>query len=290
MRDVVGQASHPRHLPRPPGDGRGLRRRSSSARRRPMHGDCSEINHDGKGLFEGLPQRFSAGRYHSLIVDLEGRDTPLDGDGRSDEGEIMGLRHKSHPTYGVQFHPESILTEGGYDMLRNFLKVAGMSRSWFNGALRGRHCRLRRERARAAAGRRAVRDDPRSQPHAAVGQHAPRRLEAAAQELGLGFDRDALDDALGDDTRRMRRDPPGAARHPHPRQRGCAGSPPMAASPACSSRSIAFDPALMFKPVTLSSTAIRRNPQSWPRASRRSPTSTTSPPPARPQRTARRMR
>ena len=91
--------------------------------RRPMHGDSSEINHDGLGLFEGLPQRFSAGRYHSLIVYLEGRDTPLDVTARSDEGEIMGLRHASHPTFGVQFHPESILTEGGYDMLRNFLKA-----------------------------------------------------------------------------------------------------------------------------------------------------------------------
>jgi para-aminobenzoate synthetase component II len=91
--------------------------------KRPMHGDSSEINHDGKGIFEGLPQRFSAGRYHSLIVELEGRDTPLHVTAKSDEGEIMGLRHASHPTYGVQFHPESILTEGGYDMLRNFLKA-----------------------------------------------------------------------------------------------------------------------------------------------------------------------
>ena len=93
--------------------------------RRPMHGDSSEINHDGTGIFEGLPQRFSAGRYHSLIVELEGRDTALEITARRDEGEIMGLRHVSHPTFGVQFHPESILTEGGYDMLRNFLKVAG---------------------------------------------------------------------------------------------------------------------------------------------------------------------
>ncbi len=90
--------------------------------RRPMHGDSSEINHDAQGLFEGLPQRFSAGRYHSLIVEL-GSQTPLAITARSDEGEIMGLRHKSHPTFGVQFHPESILTEHGYDMLRNFLKL-----------------------------------------------------------------------------------------------------------------------------------------------------------------------
>jgi anthranilate synthase component 2/para-aminobenzoate synthetase component 2 len=93
--------------------------------KRPMHGDSSEINHDGKGVFQGLPQRFSAGRYHSLIVELEGRDTPLEVTARSDEGEIMGLRHRTHPTHGVQFHPESILTEGGYDMLRNFLKEVG---------------------------------------------------------------------------------------------------------------------------------------------------------------------
>jgi len=91
--------------------------------RRPMHGDSSEINHDGQGIFEGLPQRFSAGRYHSLIVELKGRDTPLIVTAKSDEGEIMGLRHATDPTYGVQFHPESILTEGGYDMLRNFLKA-----------------------------------------------------------------------------------------------------------------------------------------------------------------------
>ncbi len=91
--------------------------------KRPMHGDSSEINHSATGIFAGLPQRFSAGRYHSLIVDLDGRDTPLVITARSDEGEIMGLRHKSHPTFGVQFHPESILTEHGYDMLRNFLKL-----------------------------------------------------------------------------------------------------------------------------------------------------------------------
>lgn len=91
--------------------------------RRPMHGDSSEISHDGTGVFEGLPQNFSAGRYHSLIVDLEG-ETPLRITARSDDGEIMGLKHRDHPTFGVQFHPESILTEHGYDLLRNFLKVA----------------------------------------------------------------------------------------------------------------------------------------------------------------------
>ena len=92
--------------------------------RRPMHGDSSEIIHDGAGVFDGLPNRFSAGRYHSLIVDLETRDTPLDITARSDDDEIMGLKHRHHPTFGVQFHPESILTEHGYDLLRNFLKAA----------------------------------------------------------------------------------------------------------------------------------------------------------------------
>jgi para-aminobenzoate synthetase component II len=90
--------------------------------RRPMHGDSSEIVHDGAGVFENLPQRFSAGRYHSLIVDKI-ENTMLDVTARSDDGEIMGLKHREHPTYGVQFHPESILTEHGYDLLRNFLKV-----------------------------------------------------------------------------------------------------------------------------------------------------------------------
>ncbi len=91
--------------------------------KRPMHGDSSEISHTATGVFEGLPQHFSAGRYHSLIVELNGK-TPLEVTATSGDGAIMGLRHKSHPTFGVQFHPESILTEHGYDMLRNFLKAA----------------------------------------------------------------------------------------------------------------------------------------------------------------------
>ena len=90
--------------------------------KKPLHGEASEIEHDGKGIFAGLPQSFAAGRYHSLIVDqVEG--TPLRITARAENGEVMALQHESHPTYGVQFHPESILTEHGYDMLRNFLKV-----------------------------------------------------------------------------------------------------------------------------------------------------------------------
>jgi para-aminobenzoate synthetase component 2 len=90
--------------------------------KRPMHGDSSEISHSGSGIFENLPQNFSVGRYHSLIVEKI-EHTPLTATAWSGDGEIMGLQHKHHPTFGVQFHPESILTEHGYDLLRNFLKV-----------------------------------------------------------------------------------------------------------------------------------------------------------------------
>jgi para-aminobenzoate synthetase component II len=88
----------------------------------PLHGDWSPVSNDGTGLFTGLPNRFDVGRYHSLIVtDVE--QTDLRVTARSDEGEIMGLQHISHPTFGVQFHPESILTEHGHAILKNFLRV-----------------------------------------------------------------------------------------------------------------------------------------------------------------------
>ena len=91
--------------------------------RRPLHGEASAIEHNGIGIFAGLPQGFAAGRYHSLIVE-EVEGTPITITARAENGEVMGLQHESHPTFGLQFHPESILTEHGYDMLRNFLKVA----------------------------------------------------------------------------------------------------------------------------------------------------------------------
>ena len=91
--------------------------------KRPLHGEASEIHHDGEGIFKNLPDRFNAGRYHSLIVDLEDETSPLAVTARSADGEIMGLRHKEHATFGVQFHPESILTEHGYMLLRNFLET-----------------------------------------------------------------------------------------------------------------------------------------------------------------------
>ena len=88
--------------------------------KKPMHGDSSEITHNGSGIFKDVPQKFSAGRYHSLIVENVD-NTNLTATAWSDDSEIMGLQHKHHPTFGVQFHPESILTEHGYDLLRNFL-------------------------------------------------------------------------------------------------------------------------------------------------------------------------
>jgi para-aminobenzoate synthetase component II len=90
--------------------------------KQPMHGDYSAITHDDSGVFEGLPQGMNVGRYHSLIVEAV-EASPLRVTASSDDGAIMGLSHYDHPTFGVQFHPESILTEHGYDMLKNFLKV-----------------------------------------------------------------------------------------------------------------------------------------------------------------------
>lgn len=88
--------------------------------RTPMHGRASSIEHQGGGLFANLPRPFEAARYHSLIVEL-GEDSPLEVTARSSEGEIMALTHRQHPTFGVQFHPESILTPHGHDIIRAFL-------------------------------------------------------------------------------------------------------------------------------------------------------------------------
>jgi anthranilate synthase/aminodeoxychorismate synthase-like glutamine amidotransferase len=87
-----------------------------------MHGKTSEIRHDGKGVYEGVPNPFTATRYHSLSVDPEGLDDDFELTAWStDADELMGLRSKTHPTEGVQFHPESFLTDAGYRMLENFL-------------------------------------------------------------------------------------------------------------------------------------------------------------------------
>jgi anthranilate synthase/aminodeoxychorismate synthase-like glutamine amidotransferase len=89
-----------------------------------MHGKTSEIHHDGRTLFRGLPNPFTATRYHSLIVDRESVPDALEVSAWTEDGLVMGLRHKTHPLEGVQFHPESILTAAGKDLLRNFLGTA----------------------------------------------------------------------------------------------------------------------------------------------------------------------
>ncbi len=88
-----------------------------------MHGKTSPIYHDGKGLFIGLPNPFEAVRYHSLLVERESLPNCLEITAESDQGEIMGLRHTEYVVEGVQFHPESILTAVGKDLLRNFLQM-----------------------------------------------------------------------------------------------------------------------------------------------------------------------
>jgi anthranilate synthase/aminodeoxychorismate synthase-like glutamine amidotransferase len=86
-----------------------------------MHGKTSEIDHDGKGIFSGLPPRFEATRYHSLVIDESSCPESLEITARTDDGEIMGVRHRGLPVEGVQFHPESILTRVGKRLLQNFL-------------------------------------------------------------------------------------------------------------------------------------------------------------------------
>jgi len=87
----------------------------------PMHGKCSEIHHRGEGLFAGLPSPFRGARYHSLIA--VPASTELEVTAWTREGVVMGLSHRSYPLHGVQFHPESFLTEYGYDLAANFLRL-----------------------------------------------------------------------------------------------------------------------------------------------------------------------
>lgn len=86
-----------------------------------MHGKTSLVHHDGQGVFAGMPEPFEATRYHSLIVRRESLPDVLEITAWTDQGEIMGLRHREYPVHGVQFHPESILTQDGRRMLANFL-------------------------------------------------------------------------------------------------------------------------------------------------------------------------
>jgi anthranilate synthase/aminodeoxychorismate synthase-like glutamine amidotransferase len=89
-----------------------------------MHGKTSLIHHDGKGLFAGVPNPFEATRYHSLIIARDSMPADLELTAWTDAGEIMGVRHRRFAVEGVQFHPESILTRVGHDLLRNFLTLA----------------------------------------------------------------------------------------------------------------------------------------------------------------------
>lgn len=90
---------------------------------RPVHGKISRISHDDHGVFAGLPNPLRVGRYHSLVVDIEAA-TGLEATAYTDEGEVMALAHRWYPVVGVQFHPESVLTEHGHDLLKNFLRRA----------------------------------------------------------------------------------------------------------------------------------------------------------------------
>jgi anthranilate synthase/aminodeoxychorismate synthase-like glutamine amidotransferase len=90
-----------------------------------MHGKTSPILHDGTGVFAGLPSPFEATRYHSLIIDPPTVPASLIINARTAEGEIMGVHHRDYPIHGVQFHPESILTRHGKELLKNFLHIAG---------------------------------------------------------------------------------------------------------------------------------------------------------------------
>lgn len=90
-----------------------------------MHGKTSMISHDGTGVYEGLPNPFVATRYHSLIIDPDTIPEDFEVTAHADDGVVMGVRHKSMPIEGVQFHPESILTTSGKDLLANFLQSCG---------------------------------------------------------------------------------------------------------------------------------------------------------------------
>jgi len=96
---------------------------------KPMHGKTSLVRHDDQGLFAGLPNPLKVARYHSLIVDQAGLPPDLVATAHSEEGEVMALRHRRHPVIGVQFHPEAVLTDRGYDLLRSFLAATPADRS-----------------------------------------------------------------------------------------------------------------------------------------------------------------
>jgi anthranilate synthase component 2 len=93
----------------------------------PMHGKLSTIRHRAKGMFADLPERFEVTRYHSLIVERASLPSELEVTAETSDGIIMGLAHKRNPVHGLQFHPESIASEHGHDLLANFLRLAGIA-------------------------------------------------------------------------------------------------------------------------------------------------------------------
>jgi len=96
---------------------------------RMMHGKTSPIRHNGEDLFERMPNPFAATRYHSLVIQRDTLPDFLEVTAETDEGEVMGIRHKELPIWGVQFHPESILTESGRTIMKNFLKLKAKGRA-----------------------------------------------------------------------------------------------------------------------------------------------------------------
>ena len=93
-----------------------------------MHGKTSDIQHSGDGLFEGVPTPFSATRYHSLVVERQSLPDCLEVTAQTNDGVIMGLAHREYPVHGVQFHPESIASEQGHELLKNFLQIVESSK------------------------------------------------------------------------------------------------------------------------------------------------------------------
>ena len=95
--------------------------------REPVHGRTTLVRHDGRGVFAGLPNPIAGCRYHSLVVDEPSLPACLEVSARADDGTVMALRHRELPVIGLQFHPESILTDFGYPLLAAFLRLAGLA-------------------------------------------------------------------------------------------------------------------------------------------------------------------
>lgn len=108
-----------------------------SSAMRIMHGKVSQVKHDGSALYKGLANPFPAGRYHSLAVLKETLPPELVADAFSEDGEIMGMHHVSHPSFGVQFHPESVLTPSGKRLLRNFVEMTGGGGKYEGRSMKG---------------------------------------------------------------------------------------------------------------------------------------------------------